>query len=372
MRTQSAKSPIFRILVLLSVFVLLLNACSFSLLDIPGFNSPTSTPAVSGPTPTPQPAAAIAFTVVLPTPLLAGETLYLSVVDEVTGLSMNAANYAMKGMDTLHYTVTIPFSLGSVVKYRYMRQATLPILEDDAANKSVRYRLYYVTGPGATTDTVASWSDSLFNSPSGRMTGQVKDAVSGKPIPEILIAVGGQQTLTDSNGNFVVEGLPAGTHTLVAYAINGAYQTFQQGARVDAGKPTPVSIALQPATMVNVAFTVSMPQNMVLNAPVRMAGNLYQLGNTFSDLQGGLSTVAARMPLLTPIQGGRYTLTLSLPVGADIRYKYTLGDGFWNAEHSTNGAFAVRQLVVPASQGTLQIEDAVQTWQAGPSAPITF
>ncbi len=103
--------------------MLLLNGCSFSLLNIPGVNLPTSTPVPpAGPTSTPQPSAAITFRVTLPAPLLAGEVLYLSVVDEVTGLGLNPVNYAMQGMDTLHYTVTIPFALNSVVKYRYLRQ----------------------------------------------------------------------------------------------------------------------------------------------------------------------------------------------------------------------------------------------------------
>jgi hypothetical protein len=61
-----------------------------------------------------------------------------------------------------------------------------------------------------------------------------------------------------------------------------------------------------------------------------------------------------------------------LPAGADIRYKYTLGDGFWNAEHTADGAFVVRQLIVPAAPNPLQVQDAIQTWQAGPSSPILF
>ena len=112
---------------------------------------------------------------------------------------------------------------------------------------------------------------------------------------------------------------------------------------------TPVNFTMTPAQMVNVIFTISFPANTIQNAPIRLAGNLYQLGNTFGDLQGGLSTVTTRMPLLSPLPDGRSTLSLMLPAGADIRYKYTLGDGFWNAEHSTDGAFVVRQLIVPAS-----------------------
>ena len=375
MRTHLASSSFRRLLCLVSLLVLSLNACSLSLLNIPGINPPTSTPITASPpgsTSTPQPSAAITFNVALPVPLLAGEVLYLSVVDEITGLGLNPLNIAMQGIDTQHYTVTTPFAMNSMVKYRYMRQGKLSTLEDTSADKEVRYRMYHVTGPGAVDDVVSAWADGLFSSPYGRITGQIIDASSNAALPNILIAAGGQQSLTDSAGRFNLEELPVGTHNLVAYAIDGGYQTFQQGAHVEAGKSTPVTLSLTPASLVNVVFTVSVPGSTLQNVPIRLAGDLYQLGDTFGDLQGGLSTVATRMPVLAPLADGRYTITLALPAGADIHYKYTLGDGFWNAEHSLDGAFIVRQLIVPASQSPLQVQDDVQTWQAGPSSPILF
>jgi hypothetical protein len=360
---------------LVSLLVLLLNACSLSLLNIPGINPPATSPAAAlpaGPTSTPQPSAAITFNVTLPAPLPAGEVLYLSVVDEITGLGLNPVNISMQSMDSLHYTATFPFVLNSIVKYRYLRQGKSSTLEDTSADKTVRYRMYLITGPGEVDDVVSAWADGLFSSPYGRISGQVVDSSNNAPIPNILVAAGGQQLLTDSNGKFNLEELPVGTHNLVAYAIDGAYQTFQQGARVEEGKSTPVTLSLSRATMVNVAFTVSVPGNTIQNVPIRLAGNLYQLGDTFGDLQGGLSTVATRMPVLAPLPDGRYSITLALPVGADIRYKYTLGDGFWNAEHTSDGAFNVRQLIVPDSQSPLQVQDTIQTWLAGTSAPILF
>jgi len=375
MRTPIFNSSIRRLLCLLSLLVLVLNACSFSLLNIPGITSTTSAPVPVSPSQqatTPQPAAAITFNVALPTPLRAGEVLYLSVVDEISGLSLNPVNLAMQSMDAQHYSATVPFAMNSVVKYRYMRQGKLPTFEDTSADKAVRYRIYYVTGPGEVDDVVSAWADSLFSSPGGEITGQVLDASSHAPLPNILIAGGGQQVLTDSAGRFNLEELPAGTHNLVAYALDGSYQTFQQGARVEAGKTTPVALALARAGMVNVVFTVSVPSSTLQNVPIRLAGNLYQLGNTFGDLQGGMSTVASRMPVLAPLADGRYSITLALPAGADIRYKYTLGDGFWNAEHTPDGAFNVRQFIVPASQSPVQVQDDVQTWQSGTSSPILF
>ena len=168
----------------------------------------------------------------------------------------------------------------------------------------------------------------------------------------------------------MLEGLPEGTQSVVAYALDGAYMPFEQGAGVRSGLTTPAPITLKPAPTVQVTFTVSLPQDSVSGAPVRLAGNLLQLGNTFADLDGGISVVASRMPTLAPMPDGRQTLTLRLPVGADIRYKYTLGDGFWNAEHDLDGNFVLRRLIVPPSD--TMIQDTVSTWQAGPSAPILF
>jgi hypothetical protein len=219
-------------------------------------------------------------------------------------------------------------------------------------------------------DTVSSWSDTTFTGDTGRITGRVVNSEDGSGLPDIMICAGGSQTLSDSNGDFVLEGLVAGTQNLVAYSLDGRYQPFQQGAKIIPDKRTPVNISMTPAPLVNVVFTVIVPANTVPSAPIRLAGNLYQLGNSFGDLEGGISSVAVDMPVLTPMLDGRFTLSLMLPAGADIRYKYTLGDGFWNAEHQTGGNFLVRQLIVPNSGGVVQ--DVVESWQAGPSAPILF
>jgi hypothetical protein len=357
---------------LFSLAILLLNACSLSLLDVPELFPPT--PTLSYPIPptgTPSPMAEVTFNVALPAPLLPGEALLLSVVDEVTGLAMNPLNYTMQGVDALHYTVTIPFAMYSVVKYRYVRQTTMPMLEDDPLDRPVRYRMAYVSGGGTVTDAVASWVDSPFSGQTGRVSGTVTDA-AGAPLVNIMVVVGGEQTLTDSTGTFILDSVLTGeSQTLVAYALDGAYATFQQGVLVAAGKNTPVAVRMNAAPLVSVTFVVGVPSNTVPSAPIRLAGNLLQLGNTFADLNGGLSTVATRMPQLSPQADGRYAITLMLPAGADVRYKYTLGDGFWNAEHIPGGGFVTRQLVVPA-QGPAVVADMVSTWQAGPSSPITF
>jgi hypothetical protein len=127
---------------------------------------------------------------------------------------------------------------------------------------------------------------------------------------------------------------------------------------------------MRPAQLVNVIFTVSVPDSTQRGVPLRLAGNLLQLGNTFTDLRGGLSTVADRMPVLTALPDGRYSVSLFLPVGAHIQYKYTLGDGFWNSEFSSTGQYVTRDLIVPGQN--MNVNDVVQSWQAGPNGPILF
>lgn len=358
---------------LLFIFTVSSSGCQLSLIKLPslpgGNENPTDSPVPSGPTATPSPMAQVTFIAVIPEPLAEGESLAIAILDEVTGLALNSVLYPMQPRDPQTYAVSLPLSLNSIVKYRYVRRTNVQLQEDSGTDVAVRYRLYQVNGPGETRDMVASWIDRTFSGRTGSIQGEVY-AEGGGPLPNIMVTAGGVQTITDSQGRFDLEALPPGTHNLVAYALDGTYQTFQQGATVLENLNTPVKLFLRPALLVNVTFNITVPTNTLPGAPVRLGGNLFQLGNTFADLRGGISAVADRMPIMIALPDGRYTITLHLPAGADIRYKYTLGDGFWNAEHKSNSEFVVRQLIVPVTDTV--INDAVETWQAGSSAPILF
>jgi len=314
--------------------------------------------------------ALIIFNVEIPPNTPTDEILLLSVLDEVTGLALNTQRYTMNVVDDNHYSVSVPAPVGSVIKYRYSRQGSMLAEEHISDDRPVRYRLYLVNGPGEVYDVITRWNDTSFNSPTGRITGAVSDATSGAPLANIMIAAGGAQALTTGNGEFIIEGLPPGTHNLVAYGLDGAYSTFQQGATVAADSNTVASIHLSLAPRIDVAFLVHVPEGTPPVVPLRMAGNLTSLGNTFANLSGGISTLASGMPTLSLLPDGSYGIILSLPIGADIRYKFTLGDGFWNAERGTDGAFVTRQIIV--SEETSVVEDNVQTWLVGTAAPVTF
>jgi hypothetical protein len=358
------------------VFILILTlasqACAISLLEWPAFPTagPTNPNAPTGPTPTPLPRAEVTFTVRLPDPLPANELLVVSILDEVTGLALNAVDYQMTAVDAITYTAKLAIPDQAMLKYRYTRRGAARVNEDTNLDGGIRYRMLHVVGPTQVTDTLNSWADKPVGTVSGNIFGTVLNADTSVPIPDILVTAGGVQTVTDSAGRFQLLGLRGGMHNFLAYAMDGSFQTFQQGATVAENQSTPVDVRMKPAQLVNVIFTVSVPQGTEPGMPLRLAGNLLQLGNTFSDLRGGLSTVADRMPTLSLQPDGRYSVSLFLPAGADIEYKYTLGDGFWNSEFTSTGQYATRHLIVPP-QNTM-VEDVVQSWQTGPNGPILF
>jgi hypothetical protein len=340
--------------------------------------SPTAT-ANANATPVPletPPMAEIQFNVTVPDNTPPDTSIYLTILDEVTGLALNAQAYPMDEDPNSTepgrtYILSLPFQLGTGVKYRYERQAGgVTVAEHTSDGRAVRYRLYHVESPGEVHDVISRWTDTPFDAPTGRIQGVATDADSSKPVPGLLIEAGGQQTLSASDGSFLLEGLPPGIHNLVAFAMDGSYRTFQQGAQVAAHSTTPAAISLHAAPLVKVVFVAKLPGNTPPVIPVRLAGSLYQTGNTFATLSGGISAIASNMPVLSPLPDGRYSVTLQLPAEADLRYKYTLGDGFWNAEHNSSGKFRLRQIVIP-DKNTI-VEDEVDTWSSGSQPPITF
>lgn len=316
------------------------------------------------------PESLITFRVQIPENTPPDEPIVLSILDEVTGLALNAKRYTMEAESDGRYSLQISLPVGTIVKYRYSRMGNLIGEEHTPDGRPVRYRLYSVQASGEINDIVTRWNDTLYNGPNGRIVGRVLDSKDNNPVPNIMVSAGGVQTFTDANGGFVIEGLPIGIHNLVAYSLDGSYQVFQQGAEVASESTTNASVQIKSMSLVDVTFIVSVPTGTVPGVPLRLAGNLYQLGNAFANLAGGINSLTSRMPVLSPLPDGRYGLIIALPSGFDLRYKYTLGDGFWNAERTDKGGIAVRQLIVP--DGPIVIEDQIFSWSSGDIAPITF
>jgi hypothetical protein len=346
------------------LLVAVLTGCNLPTAPSPTTTSPEFTPVSE------LQQTILTFRLALPQSIPPGDSIYLTFLDEVTGLAFNPHTYIMQAEDTLHYSVSLPFYLGKMLKYRYSRVGAKSVDEHLYDDRPVRYRLYHVEGPGTIDDVLSGWTDTPYTGPTGRIMGSVEDSTTHQPIPNILVAAGGEQALTLADGSFLLEGLPPGTHNLVFYSLDGSYNLYQQGAVIAADSTTPVSVGLSPARLVTVIFTVKLPTSTPTDAPVRLAGNLSQLGNTFADLAGGMSSLPTRMPTLGRLTDGRFMVTLSLPAGAYIEYKYTLGDGLWSAELSSKSETRLRQLIVPSTN--LEVNDIVDAWGPAHTQPIRF
>jgi hypothetical protein len=101
--------------------------------------------------------------------------------------------------------------------------------------------------------------------PAGRITGTVIDQTTGAPAPNIAVVVGDQIVMTDANGNYDRNGLPAGSYTIALKLAAGQGVAAQE----------PVVIALAPGATViqHLAFhspAPIVPTPTVAAAPTRL------------------------------------------------------------------------------------------------------
>lgn len=310
------------------------------------------------------------FQVRLFQPIAEGETLYFELVDEITGIALNPTRYKMEAIGSAEFSVRMPLPVGSLVRYRYVRDSTQDVIENNAKGEKVLYRLYKVSGPGKVNDLVAGWDEQKYPADTGEISGFIYDEETEAPLGEILVAVNGQQTYTSYDGFYVFENVPTGEFPIVAVHPNGLYEVFQQNAVVAGNSVTPATFGMKKSKRVNVTFEVHVPEDTHPNAVIRLFGNLHRLGSTFSELADGTSIVPSITPVLDHTKENLYSISLDLPAGLDLRYKYSLGDGFVNAEHAADTTFKVRQLIVP-SRDTV-IKDQIESWYSSGSNPVQF
>ena len=313
--------------------------------------------------------AEVIFQVSLPSAIPATSGVVLEILDEVTGLAFNPTRYQMQPVTATTFFVRVNLLVNSVVKYRFSRLDTITVPEYTTDNHPVRYRLYQVAGPVIIQDTVAAWMDQPYSSQTGRLQGKIIDGNSN-PVSGMIVSICGVSTLTASDGTYQIENIIPGTHNLVALSPTGTYNTFQKGAVIAANATTPADFSVSMNPSANITFVVNLPALDYSVSKLRLIGSLAQLGNTFQDMDGGFSVLPANAPVLGRLSDQQYAVTLALPVGTYIEYKYSLGDGFWNAEHDSTGSFNLHKLVVPAKDTI--ITDKVDNWGKGTNAAITF
>lgn len=314
--------------------------------------------------------AEIVFQTRLFEPLSENEVLYLEIVDEVTGIALNPTRFKMEAIGSAEYSIRLPLAIGSVIRYRYIRNGSGNTIEKDTQGRQILYRLYKVLGAAQIIDLVASWDQQIYLGDTGELSGYIFNEKTDVPLGEILVSINGLQTYTSHDGFYKFESVPLGEYSIVALHPDGLFEVFQQKAIIAQNSVTPASFGLIPSKMVKITFQVTAPEDTDPNAKIRMLGNTYQLGNSFSELSDGTGLLASISPVLTKNNNDAYSITLNLPSGLDLKYKYSLGDGFINAEHSADSSFRIRQLIVP-EKDTL-INDRIETWYSDGTGPVKF
>jgi hypothetical protein len=120
-------------------------------------------------------------------------------------------------------------------------------------------------------------------------------------------------------------------------------------------------MALHSAKRIQVTFEVAVPGDTIEGTPLRIAGNIQQFGHLYTEFTGGLTNAISQMPTMIAVDSTHYIQIIDLYAGTDLRYKYTIGDGLWNAERDKKGEIFTRQVILPDHD--LIIRDAVERWQ---------
>jgi len=316
------------------------------------------------------PQADVIFKLTPPAGTATDAGISLEIIDSVTGVAYNTTPHPMRRADDGSWQAQVSLPVGALVDYRYTRTSPDSALEATVNGHQIRYRVALIPGPIEIDDLAATWTDATYAGQSGRILGKITDSATGNPLSQIRVTAGGLTTFTDGQGKYRLEGLPPGLHSMVASATDGSFLPSSQGAVVAADSSTPADLSLQPATAVRATFEVTVPADTAQGTPIRLAGNLRQFGDVFSEIPGGLDLTSARMPTLVPVDATHYLLLAQVYSGTYLQYKYTLGDGLWNAERDAQGAFKVRQLIVPDQDFTVQ--DRVRSWHGGGRSAVAF
>ncbi len=316
------------------------------------------------------PLTEISFLATPPIGTASNAKISLVTLDTIAGLDLQRFQHPMTRRNDGRYEVKLTVPVGSLVTYRYLRTSPSEAVEVTTSFEPVSYRVAHVPGPAQIEETIAGWADLPSENPGGRIIGRILDATTGRGVPELLVSAGGRTVFSEFDGVFRIDGLTEGIHQLTVFSPAGAFLPSTQGALVASGTTIPAQLEVRPAKQIFVTFQLTLPEGLSPDAVVRLAGNLSTLGNRFSDLAGGMRVSVQQMPMMVRIDPQHFLAVLSLYAGTDLRYKYTLGDGIWNAERDIEGVLLTRQVILPEQDVVLR--DSLSAWGDPGTSPLRF
>lgn len=327
--------------------MLMMGACAIvgdlsQLVALPPTGVPQVTP---GPTRTPPPTTLVNITVTIPANTPPGGIVQLVEPDYVAGGTARTVLLQPQGDN--RYTGTLDVSDGALMRYYYrLVIGNNTYREESLGGTLVDYRVTHFTGGDTLTDKVANWQTNPRPESGSTLVGVVRDGSSGQPVQGLLVNVAGQQMRTGHDGRYLFRDVPAGPINVTVYAADGRWQP-QTRSVVMPGVAAQLDFGMSLARTVNVTFIVSPGRGVISGAPYYIAGDIPQLGSTLAQQQGGSVTVANRVLLLNRLDDGRLAATIPLYAGQYVHYRYTLGDGAFNGETTSEHLPRIREFLVP-------------------------
>ncbi len=311
----------------------------------------------------------VTFSVESPPVDLDNIQLALDILDDLSSYSDNIRRYPMQNMGDNHYEVNILLDEGFDIRYRYTMIEPAEVPETNVFGQLVDMRMAIAQQDLNIHDTILNWTLEPNNMPFGTISGTFLDSSTQMGIPDMMITVAGMQTFTDMSGIFKLYKIPEGTYNLVAYSVDGRYPVLQQEVTIVQQQTTKINLQFEALPAVKLQFQVTPPIETV-GVPIRLNANLLGFGAHYENNFTQTGSIASLMPLLHQEADDAYFIEFELYAGTPFRYRYTIGDGYINAERSGDGLLVTRQFIVPKTSVT--IEDEINTWRADDKTPITI
>lgn len=330
---------------------------------------PTAVPTPTiAPTPTPLPNANVAFTVHTPPNSPPGTVPAVKILDPVQGTFIVVSLF---NVGENLWTGTTQAPAGTLLLYEYVRLQPTIAEETTALQAPIAYRALPVGAQNTVADdVVAAWHDIPYAGEVGALTGRVWNSNTGQGAMGVWVEAGGQVAITAYDGSFQFFDLPPGVQRATAFAPDGSFRQASVVANVGPNQNTEVDLTSFDPNAVHVTLVVRGANLPIAQAPLRIIGNVWQLGSTWQPSANGALAMAARAPQMIAQADGSWAINLIFYEGTVVTYKYTLGDGAWNGELDSAGQPRLRRFVVPMQDAFFS--DQITTWQTDGGAAITF
>lgn len=310
------------------------------------------------------------FQVELNTFLPEGTQLALEWIDPLSDFNLSPEIVPMTEVDNRHFNLDVPVKKGQILQYRYVANGENKIEELSSDGYPLPSRFFYITDHSQIKDTVLGFSTSDINSPTGIVEGIVSNKSTGLAAQGLIVSSAGLSATTNADGKFRLVGIPTGIQNITIFSPDGSVEPLQQQAVVDENIITPVNVGLFNREMVNVTFLVRVPGNTPPSAPIRIIGNLSQLGNSYASLFGGSNIVSSMAPVLTRQANNTFMGVIQIPSGSELRYLYSLGDTFWNRELDEKDGRFYRKVFI--GNDDQEIENSIASWDLSNFGPVNF